>query len=342
MKLSKALVPMLLIVLAACGPTSRDDGNGGGGDDDGDDDSSGGFVDAAPFEEGPDAGMQAACEQIDFLFVIDDSGSMGEEQDNLAANFPAFVSVIDAFMTAQGTPIDYRIAITTTGRDLTYTEDLPPIVLPIPIPGFPNGIDPPPISMSQTGPDGELVQGCGMPRKWIERADPGVATTFACAADVGVGGSSTEMPLYATKLALGDRVTTGNMPNAGFLRENALLAVIILSDENDCSREDNNFTSTTAGGVCADAELRPVADYVAFLDTVKGARGRWATAVIAGDTDCSSDFGDAVQATRLQQFVEQTGENAIFSSICAGDLATALMDAIETFDAACQSFPPIG
>ena len=30
--------------------------------------------------------------------------------------------------------------------------------------------------------------------------------------------------------------------NSGFLRPDALLAVVILTDEDDCSREDNNFT----------------------------------------------------------------------------------------------------
>lgn len=33
---------------------------------------------------------------IDILFVIDNSGSMGEEQANLAANFGAFIEVLEA------------------------------------------------------------------------------------------------------------------------------------------------------------------------------------------------------------------------------------------------------
>ena len=36
------------------------------------------------------------CEAIDILFVVDDSGSMQQEQDNLADNFPKFIEVLEA------------------------------------------------------------------------------------------------------------------------------------------------------------------------------------------------------------------------------------------------------
>jgi hypothetical protein len=84
-----------------------------------------------------------------------------------------------------------------------------------------------------------------------------------------------------------------------------------------------------------------VPHYLSFLDGVKDERGRWATAVIAGPTDCSSSLGDAAEAGRLKDFVAQAGDNAVFSSICEGDLSSALAEAIATFDAACQTFPPI-
>ena len=39
--------------------------------------------------------------------------------------------------------------------------------------------------------------------------------------------------------------------------------------------------------------------------------------------------------------VQQTGQNAVLSSICSGDLTTGLADALEVFSAACDEFPPI-
>ena len=39
----------------------------------------------------------AGCSKMDILFVIDDSGSMTEEQDNLILNFPRFIEVLEEF-----------------------------------------------------------------------------------------------------------------------------------------------------------------------------------------------------------------------------------------------------
>jgi hypothetical protein len=311
-----------LFLLAACGPSAgdyvdADIGNpgkdGGGGPSE--------FADAAPAE---------ACEKMDILFVIDDSGSMAEEQGNLATNFPAFATLIDQYMTETGSLLDYRIAITTTGRDVT-TEFV----------GFPL----PPIT--EEGDDGAFRQECGMTRRWLQRDDADVSGTFACVANVGTTGPGVEMPLLALEWSLSDRVADGT--NAGFLRDDALLAVVVLTDEDDCSREDDPITieldvsNPAAADVCdkTSPEIIPLDFYLSFLDNLKGDRGRWAIAVTAGETACMSAFGDAIQADRLQDFVTATGDNAVFSSICDGDLATALSEALSTFESACDSFPPI-
>ena len=57
------------------------------------------------FQGGDDA-------EADVLFVLDDSPSMGEEQDRLSENFSAFVDVLAESYA------DYRIGITTTDADL--------------------------------------------------------------------------------------------------------------------------------------------------------------------------------------------------------------------------------
>ena len=43
----------------------------------------------------------------------------------------------------------------------------------------------------------------------------------------------------------------------------------------------------------------------------------------------------------LEGFVEDAGENAVFGSICDGDLAAALQQALDTFGAACERFPEL-
>ncbi len=319
------------LLVAACG-VSKDDGftgnigTDGGVGGDGDGGGGGSFA---------DAGEPEVCSKMDILFVIDDSGSMGEEQSNLGANFPEFVNVLDNYMAGEGI-LDYRIGVTTTGRTASYTIDpnLEPLPIPIPIP-----IPIPTLDVDDDGADGALLQDCGMTERWLDRDDGNVANQFSCVAAVGTSGPALEMPLLATQMALGDRMNDGT--NSGFLREDSLLAVVILTDEDDCSRTDNDFTIASDSCGTNNPDYMPPSATVNFLDELTGARGRWATAVIAGPTSCSSSFGDAKRAANLQDFVSQTGENAVFSSICDGDLTSALGEAVATFDAACRTLEPI-
>jgi hypothetical protein len=319
----------LSALVFACGPSSGDgDGTGMGGPDAGPGD---GFPDAwegGNPDEFADAAPAQACSQMDILFIVDDSGSMGEEQANLVANFPEFMNVIQNYQTQSGDLLDYHVAVTTTGRDISYTMD--------PLPGvFP------PIQMSEEGDNGVFRQDCGMTRRWLERTDTDVAGTFACAAEVGTSGPGIEMPLHSVDLAFGARMADNT--NTGFLRDDALLAIVILTDEDDCSRQDNNFTVENDACASGDPNIVDVDYYLDYLDNLKGERGRWATAVIAGPGPgtCSSSFGEAYEATRLKEFVSKTGTNAVFSSICEGSLTGALQDALDTFDAACASFPDV-
>jgi hypothetical protein len=44
---------------------------------------------------------------------------------------------------------------------------------------------------------------------------------------------------------------------------------------------------------------------------------------------------------RLKQFQTAAGTNVVFGDICAGNLQGALTQALDTFQAACDNFPPI-
>ncbi len=278
----------------------------------GDGGASGSFVpvgDAAPLP------ASTGCDKMDILFVVDDSGSMAEEQANLAANFPKFVSVLESTKSSAGTPLDYRVAVTTTGKTYSLT------VLGIPVP-------------PEKGDDGKFRNNCGGPKRWLDRGE--AAASFPCRARVGTNGPSEEMPLECMKLGLVDRVADGT--NAGFLRDDALLAVVFLTDEDDCSFKASQLADGFPD-LCGSAAAETPESYVAVLDAVKGNRARWATAVIAGKTKCQSSFGEAAEAKRLAKFVSTAGKNAVFSSICEGDLSQALKDAMDKFGDACKAFP---
>ena len=298
---------LVVFAAAACGPPQS---RNGGGDDVGDVDA-GTDADETPWPDSSAAG----CQKLDILFVIDNSGSMGQEQTNLIANFPQFISVLDA------SGLDYRVAVTTTGREYHYTMSSP----------LGGGI---PMDTG-AGENGTMLQpaACNMTKRWIDKGDPTPATTFSCVANVGTGGNSDEMPLGGMRDAFEDRMA--DQTNTGFRRTDALLGVVFLTDEEDCSYEQS-VSLSFAQSLC-DAQMEPAANYVAFLDQYTGHRSRWAAAAIAGmgPGNCSSTFGDAQEATRLKSFVQQAGANARMSSICDGDLSVSLQQTLDLFESAC-------
>jgi len=150
---------------------------------------------------------------VDILFTIDDSCSMDNEQAALAANFNAFISY------ANSANVDYRIAVVTT-------DDASP------------------------SRQGRFMTNGGVPTI-LERSMPNVQQAFASRVNVGTTGSGIERPLSATLKALTQPLLGGW--NTGFLRDDANLAIIIVSDAPDQSPE-------------------PIDYYLNRLPLVKGAR----------------------------------------------------------------------
>jgi hypothetical protein len=166
---------------------------------------------------------------LDVLFVIDDSTSMSDKQENLANNFPNFINVLN---TLPGGLPDLHLGVVTTDMGTKGSETAPgPIIGQVG-----NG------GCSGTGKSGNL-QTTGAPVTGafisdIKQTDGtrqtnysgNLASVFGQMVRVGAGGCGFEQPLEAMKAALGN-----NPANAGFLRPDALLAVVFLTDEDDCS-----------------------------------------------------------------------------------------------------------
>ena len=69
-------------------------------------------------QPGPERVQLSNLSTADVLFVVDDSGSMGGEQEKLAQNFAAFIANLDQTNLTRRTaglePIDFHVAVTTT------------------------------------------------------------------------------------------------------------------------------------------------------------------------------------------------------------------------------------
>jgi len=173
---------------------------------------------------------------VDILFVVDNSGSMGGEQGTLAENFGAFVDVLEN----QQVGANYRIGVTTTAGDggLRATSCRSRL----------NEF----IFTWIFGDIDERQRGCldncsfealAIPDPWVEKSSgqtnlpPGVtmAQALQCIGPQGINGPGLERPLESMRAALLD-------DTEGFIRDDALLAVIFVTDEADCSMDDATQT----------------------------------------------------------------------------------------------------
>lgn len=206
----------------------------------------------------------------DILFVIDNSGSMGEEQGTLASNFPQFISVLEGEQVGAS----YRIGIATSdevglratscrGRleEFLWSGVLGPNDTPLDVDeraaGCTDACAFEAINLLPTiDANGNEVRG-----PWIERSGgdtnlpDGVSVSQAlqCFGPQGVNGFGFEAPLESMR-----RVVENNVD--GFVRDDALLAIIFVTDEVDCSMPLQNVdTLFTAQGepFWADLESSP-------------------------------------------------------------------------------------
>jgi hypothetical protein len=176
---------------------------------------------------------------LDILFVVDNSPSMIEEQQSLATNFPL---MIDALSTLDGGLPNLHIGVVTSDLGTSGSQTQPG-------PAIGAG----PGACAGTGMSGDLVQVSGMTDHFLSDIDDGAGgrTTnytgalrdeFGTLALVGDQGCGFEQHLGAMRRAL-----DGNPNNAGFLRPDANLAVVVLADEDDCSVADSAFFSGDTG-----------------------------------------------------------------------------------------------
>jgi hypothetical protein len=277
----------------------------------------------------------------DILFVIDESGSMDEEQQNLQDNLSEFVTAL------ANAPVrnDFRIGVTTTSVDNWN---------PVAAPTYASG--PNACAGCAPYPAGALVaierDGTGAPipfklwydgaggwlgTRWLDADSPSLVADFEINVRVGTDGSGKEQPVRAARLALSDRIADG--VNAGFLRSGARLAVVILTDEDDCSDTAGNLPPNSSAGqaACHDpgtkfaaGEMDSLEDFVTFLrGPIEGEPRDPIVAVIAGfdETTLAPDqCGTAYDApTRLDALVTALGPARAFKdSICRTDFGPGL------------------
>ena len=273
---------------------------------------------------------------VDILFLVDNSGSMKEEQESLQANFHRFIDVLQSL---DGGLPNIHIGVTTSDLG-TSTAD-----------GADSGNK---LGCNGKGNNGALIPlSAGGPR-FISDVDDGhggrrrnytgaLTDVFAQIANVGIAGCGIEQHLEAVKRAL----EPTSAVNAGFLRDDAYLAVIVIGDEDDCSLQhvglfdggntptigtEINFRCTEEGVACDE----PATDFLsatgqrkschpransphlestkAVADFLKGLKADSRDVIVAGIIGDTSPFAittDAANSTVLHHSCKYTGASGV-------------------------------
>jgi len=204
-------------------------------------------------------------DKVDLLFMVDNSGSMREEQASLREQFPKIISVLTTGMRSNGMPFppakDLHLGVVSSDMGLVGIQGIEKCRTD----GGDDGI-----MLNTPSPD---VAGCqaSYPRFLAYVAgvndEAQTSTDFQCIASLGTDGCGFEQQLEAVLKALWPSIDIdpmtgeprqpnrieflgdangfgkeghGDTDNAGFLRNNpaeglSLIAIIMVTDEEDCS-----------------------------------------------------------------------------------------------------------
>ena len=343
---------VLLIGTGACGdsaPTSpyggdgddesgqaEDEGDGDDEDGDGDGEDHGDGDDDATDDDGDDTGMgkfdvgampdvpppePVGCEKVDLLFIVDDSGSMADNQTNLVSSFPGFV---DSMEEKLGNVESYHVGVVTTDEYIFNAQ----------------GCAKHGALVTQTGGQDASNQVCTpfASGKRFMTQDDDLDSAFACAAKVGDSGYKAEKPMLAMQEALGDLMAGPGQCNEGFKRDDALLVIVMITDEEDDNVGPQEFNKNGSPGdpdiwfenVVATQE--GIEENIVVLSLVTPPQPN-------ACPDNVNNWPTLFLGTRLTQFTEMFTYGFV-GDVCAPNYGQFFDDAISVVEAACLGYEP--
>lgn len=267
---------------------------------------------------------QTGCSKIDVLFAFDSTLSMIEEINALSAT-ASFAQIIDAIDGVNCGEIEYRIGLTNDN-------------------------------------DGGWIGSGG--RDWFDSNEMNameIATAFNAAAGTILGNGGTAL---GCEHVLSSAVANLALDTTGFLRPEALLVLVLVTDVDDYGSYDQMGFGGPCDGMLCTETVQAVPDILTNLVTLKGGdMESIAAIVVAGDPTMTAgmnlcqqpasccgvggiECSQALHGTRLYEFAGMlSGTNGVTVDICQGadQLPAAVEAALGTdIDLACQTFEPEG
>ena len=270
--------------------------------------SSGGTLSSATDSDpslGTSTGLDEACRKVDVIFAIDNSGSMAEEIAALTG--PVFDSFPAALLAVGNGIDDFHLAVIDACPRPAYYHNY--------------------------GQSGACDFSTGA--NYMVSTSPTLTEEYHCVTELtqagwngmddqcGTDNDEDEQPARAASTSLTPAAISE--ANAGFLRDDALLLVVAMTDEDE--ELFGGFTTAEITQQIIDA--KGTIDEVIFLG-------------IGGNSECTGPYGGALEAVNLRE-ISQTfvsAERGLFWDICQGDLETAFKQAITIVDGVCNDVIP--
>lgn len=292
------------------------------------------------------------CQKVDFLFVIDNSVSMKDQQAALIASFPGFIETIKTTLNAKS---DYNIMVIdtdaygrctretcadegsncrTSNRNFdTYICGHIKEFQTCDMSWGAGVIHPAGVEASN--------QRCTIHggNRYIVGDDPNMAATFSCIAQVGLSGNPAERPMDAMVAAVSKKLNGNGGCNEGFLRDDAILVVTIITDDPNTEdmKEDSAWNAAFGPSDTVD-------DWYNAL--VKAKDGNADAIVVLGllpvgtnSAGNSCARGDSGQ--HWLELVNKFGPHGLHGPVCEEEYVSFFEQAVALIDDTCDDFVPV-
>ena len=285
------------------GEESGSGGNGSGGNGNSSDDDDGLRLDVGSGTGGDgDADGGDSCKKVDVLIAIDNSGSMSEEIEALKG--PVFDSFPETLLKVGNGLESFNLAVIDACNA--------------------------PAAFHNWGKQGNCNFSSG--KNYMQSTSATLLEEYKCvmglspqgyngSADLCTGKNDDEQPGNTAAQALSSPAIDDY--NQDFLREDAVLFVVAITDEDE---------QPSPG--------RSAAEIAQALIDAKGSIDRVVFLGIGGAKACEGPYGDAEEAPVLAElagiFAEQ--EHGLFWDLCEGSLEEAFQAGLQIVDNACDDF----
>jgi len=254
-------------------------------------------------DAGPSMPTKKVCQKLDIVFAVDDSGSMEAEQEAMGTSiFPAFARRLLAELPMLK---DFRVGVLDA--------------CPAPLANF------------HTRGEGGMCQ-FESGAVWMDSRSTKLVDEFACVGDIDSTDTNcpstdaNEQPISTIATALEPTWHGPGKPNAGFLRDDAILVAVAIMDE--------------------DEQPMPQRSAREVYDRLLAVKGGDANRVVLlsiggpGPYTCYGPYGTATNAVKLREITSLFAAHGrgVFWNICAGSFEEGLGKALATIKTACMDF----